>query len=38
MRAVFGMLMIGGGLVLMVGLFTGKIQFPLGTQGSTKNA
>jgi hypothetical protein len=30
MKSVFGMLMIGGGIVLLVGLFTNKIQFPLG--------
>lgn len=30
MKAVFGMLLIGGGIVLMVGLFSGKITFPLG--------
>lgn len=31
MKPVFGLLLVGGGLVLMVGLFTGKITFPLGT-------
>lgn len=34
MKAVFGMLMIGGGIILLVGLFTGKIQFPLGGSSS----
>jgi len=29
MRAVFGMLLIGGGVILMYGLFSGSIQFPL---------
>lgn len=28
MRGVFGMLLIGGGIILMYGLFTGKITFP----------
>lgn len=31
MRGVFGILLIGGGIVLMYGLFTGKINFPGGT-------
>jgi hypothetical protein len=30
MKAAFGLLLIGGGIILLVGLFTGKIQFPLG--------
>lgn len=28
MRGVFGILLIGGGVILMYGLFTGKITFP----------
>jgi len=36
MKAVAGMLLIGGGVILMYGLFSGKITFPLG--GSTKSA
>ena len=28
MKGVFGMLLIGGGIILMVGLFTGKIFSP----------
>ena|SRR5947209_20577087 len=31
MRGVFGLLLIGGGIILVYGLFTGKIQFPGGT-------
>lgn len=34
MRGVFGMLLIGGGVVLMYGLFTGKIAIPF-TPGAT---
>lgn len=30
MRGVFGVLLIGGGVILMYGLFTGKITFPGG--------
>lgn len=30
MRGVFGILLVGGGVILMYGLFTGKIQFPGG--------
>lgn len=30
MKAGFAWLLVGGGVVLMVGLFTGRIQFPLG--------
>lgn len=30
MKASFAWLLVGGGVVLMVGLFTGRIQFPLG--------
>jgi hypothetical protein len=34
MRGVFGMLLIGGGVILVYGLFTGKITFPTsGTPG-----
>jgi hypothetical protein len=28
MKGVFGMLLIGGGVILMYGMFTGKITFP----------
>lgn len=28
MRGVFGILLIGGGVILVYGLFTGKINFP----------
>lgn len=31
MRGVFGLLLIGGGVVLVYGLFTGKITFPGGS-------
>lgn len=30
MRGVFGILLVGGGVILMVGLFSGRIHFPLG--------
>lgn len=30
MRGVFGLLLIGGGIILLVGEFSGKITFPLG--------
>lgn len=30
MRGVFGLLLVAGGVVLIVGLFTGRIKFPLG--------
>lgn len=30
MRGVFGLLLIGGGVILVYGLFTGKITFPGG--------
>ncbi len=30
MKPIIGLLLIAGGIVLMYGLFTGKIQFPLG--------
>lgn len=33
MKAVIGMTLIGGGAILLIGLFTGKIKFPLGTTG-----
>lgn len=32
MRPIFGMLLIAGGVVLLVGEFTGKIKFPLGAK------
>ena len=35
MKGVFGILLVGGGIILMVGLFTGKISFPLGSPGSS---
>ena len=35
MKGVFGILLVGGGVILMVGLFTGKITFPLGSPGSS---
>lgn len=31
MKAIFGMLLIAGGIVLLVGEFSGKITFPLGS-------
>jgi hypothetical protein len=31
MKGPFGLLLIGGGIILIVGLFTGKIQFPGGS-------
>ena len=34
MKGVFGVLLVGGGVILLVGLFTGKITFPLGSPGS----
>lgn len=30
MKAPLGLLLIGGGIILLVGLFSGKITFPLG--------
>lgn len=30
MRAVFGILLIGGGVFLLIALFNGSIKFPLG--------
>jgi hypothetical protein len=45
MRPIFGMLLIGGGLLLIIGEFAGKITFPLNfsapqmsatTKGTTK--
>lgn len=30
MKGPFGLLLIGGGIILLVGLFTGKITFPGG--------
>ena len=35
MRGVIGLTLAGGGIILLVGLFTGKITFPLG-QSNTK--
>jgi hypothetical protein len=34
MQGIFGMLLAGGGVILMVGIFTGKITFPLGSPGT----
>lgn len=34
MKPVFGLLLIGGGIMLMYGLFTGKINFPGYGSGS----
>lgn len=34
MKGPFGMLLIGGGIILIVGIFTGKITFPGSTGGS----
>lgn len=34
MKGPFGMLLIGGGIILIIGLFTGKITFPGDTGGS----
>lgn len=28
MKGPFGMLLVGGGIILLIGLFTGKITFP----------
>jgi len=38
MKGPFGLLLIGGGIILIVGLFTGKIQFQTEglTPGQTK--
>ncbi len=30
MKGVFGILLVGGGVILVAGLFAGKITFPLG--------
>ena len=35
MKAVAGMLLIGGGVILMYGLFSGKITFPMGSTSTT---
>ena len=35
LKPVFGLLLTGGGVVLLVGLFSGKITFPLGTSSSS---
>lgn len=37
MRGVFGMLLIGGGVVLMYGLFTGKITIPFNPSTSSSS-
>lgn len=37
MKGSFAILLIGGGVVLLVGLFTGAIKFPLGTTGAPFN-
>lgn len=34
MKGPFGLLLIGGGIILIVGIFTGKITFP-GSTGTT---
>lgn len=34
MRGPLGLLLIGGGVVLLYGLFTGKIQFPIGSKSN----
>jgi hypothetical protein len=31
MKPVFGMLLIAGGVILIVGEFSGRIKFPLGS-------
>ncbi len=38
MRGVFGMLLIGGGIVLLIGEFASKITFPLGSSTATTGA
>lgn len=35
MKGVFGMLLVGGGIVLMYGMFTGRITFPFTPSGYT---
>lgn len=35
MKGVFGMLLIGGGVILMYGMFTGHITFPFTPSGYT---
>lgn len=35
MKPILGMLLIAGGIVLLVGEFSGKIKFPLGSTGGT---
>jgi len=37
MKGPFGLLLIGGGIILVVGLFTGKITFP-GSTATTSGA
>jgi len=37
MKGPFGLLLIGGGIILIIGLFTGKITFPGATPGATAN-
>ena len=36
MKGPFGMLLVGGGIILLVGLFTGKITFPGAPGGPTQ--
>ena len=38
MKGVFGVLLVGGGVILLVGLFTGKISFPLGSPSSSASS
>ena len=35
MRGPFGILLLGGGIILLIGLFTGKITFSGGAPAST---
>lgn len=34
MKGPFGILLVGGGIILLIGLFTGKITFPGGPGGN----
>jgi hypothetical protein len=34
MTVVLALLLIGGGIILIVGLFSGRIKFPLGGQNA----
>ena len=38
MRGVFGLLLIGGGILLLIGLVSGRITFPLGTPAIPSSA